>query len=156
MPAILLVDDDENILNTYKEILELVGHKVHVAANPYKAIQIMKNQEIQLALLDYNLPNMTGTQLGHLIKKVDKKIEIIFISGETEIHEIVKGVKYDVCKVFSKPIDLEELILCIDGALGGESKICKPTKVKANTKPNQITRFIENVTQIPSGFSLKI
>ena len=156
MPIILLVDDDENILNTYQEILELVGHTVYTAGNPYKAIQIMKNQKIQLAILDYNLPHMTGTQLGHLINKMNESIEIVFISGETEIHEIVKGVNYKVCKVFSKPIELDELIECIDGALGGSSTICEPSKVESNVKPNQVSRFIKNITQTPSSFSINI
>ena len=73
---ILLVDDDDNILETYEEILEIVGYKVYPAANPYRALQIMKKQDIQLAILDYNLPNMTGTQLGHLIKKINKSIHL--------------------------------------------------------------------------------
>lgn len=156
MSDILLVDDDENILNTYQEILELVGHTVHTAANPYKAIQIMKKQDIQLAILDYNLPNMTGTQLGHLITKMNKSIEVIFISGTPEIHEIVKDVSYKVCKVFSKPIELEQLIQCIDGALGGSSPICKPSASKTSAKPNQVSRFIQNITQIPSGTNIRI
>jgi two-component system phosphoglycerate transport system response regulator PgtA len=156
MPNILLVDDDENILDTYQEILELVGYTVYTAENPYKAIQIMKKEEIQLAILDYNLPNMAGTQLGHLIKKINKSIEVIFISGTPEIHEIVKGVNYSVCKVFSKPLELEQLIQCIDGALGGAGTICKPSAGKTSAKPNQVSRFIENITQIPSGINIRI
>ena len=89
----------------------------------------------------------------YIIKKINKSIEVIFISGTPEIHEIVKDVNYNVCKVFSKPLELEQLIQCIDGALGGSSTICKPS---ARVKPNQISKFIENITQIPPGIYIRI
>ena len=76
---ILLVDDDETILDTYQVILEMEGYTVHTASNPYKAIQIIQDQDIQLAILDYNLPNMTGTELGRLVKKFNQSIVIMFI-----------------------------------------------------------------------------
>jgi DNA-binding NtrC family response regulator len=146
---ILLVDDDKLILETYKTILELEGYNVHTAPNPYKAIQIIKNQYIQLAILDYNLPNMTGTQLGRLIKKAQKSTEVMFISGTAEIHEIAKTVNYDVCKVFSKPIDLELLIQTIKSTLGETGVTSMPSVEKSVEKqaPNLVSRLIENIVQ---------
>jgi len=143
---ILLVDDDEMILETYKAILEHEGHIVHTASNPYKAIQIINNHDIQLAILDYNLPSMTGTQLGHLIKKAQKFTEVMFISGNSEIHEIVKTVSYDVRKVFSKPIDLELLIQTINSTLG-ETESTVEGKFIEKQIPNMVSRLIDNIIQ---------
>jgi DNA-binding NtrC family response regulator len=143
---ILLVDDDEMILETYKAILEHEGHIIHTASNPYKAIQIINNHDIQLAILDYNLPSMTGTQLGHLIKKAQKFTEVMFISGNSEIHEIVKTVSYDVRKVFSKPIDLELLIQTINSTLG-ETESTVEGKFIEKQIPNMVSRLIDNIIQ---------
>ena len=146
---ILLVDDDETILDTYKVILEIEGYTVHTASTPYKAIQIIQNQDIQLAILDYNLPNMTGTQLGRLIKKNKQSTVIMFISGNSEIHEIAKKVKYDVCKVFSKPIDIEQLIHTIKSTMGETWNSTMPSIRKdVKQEPNQFSRFVENITKI--------
>ncbi len=130
---ILLVDDDETILDTYQVILEMEGYTVHTASNPYKAIQIIQDQDIQLAILDYNLPNMTGTELGRLVKKSNQSIVIMFISGNSEIHELVKKVKYDVYKVFSKPIELEQLLLTVKSTMGELRDSVKPRIRMAET-----------------------
>ncbi len=107
---ILLVDDDELLLETYKYILEIDGYKVYDASNPYKALNIIEKQEIQLAILDYNLPYMTGTQLGHLINKTQTDTKIMFISGNSMIHELVNETDYKVHGVLSKPIAIEHLM----------------------------------------------
>ena len=123
--------------------------QVHTASTPYKAIQIIQNQDIQLAILDYNLPNMTGTQLGHLIKKNKQSTVIMFISGNSVIHELVKKVNYDVCKVFSKPIDIEQLIHTIKSTMDETRNSTMPSIRKAvKQEPNQFSRFVENITKI--------
>jgi len=147
---ILLVDDDETILDTYQVILEMEGYTVHTASNPYKAIQIIQDQDIQLAILDYNLPNMTGTELGRLVKKFNQSIVIMFISGNSEIHELVKKVKYDVCKVFSKPIELEQLLLTVKSTMGELRDSVMPSiRMAENIQtPNKFSRRVENITKI--------
>ena len=108
--SILLVEDDEILLRTYQSILEIDGYNVYAASDPYKALKLIENHNIHLAILDYNLPYMTGTQLGHLIKKTKENIKIMFISGNSKIHELVKDTKYEVCSVLIKPVSLEHLM----------------------------------------------
>ena len=115
---VLLVDDDEIIRETYKTVLEIEGFTVHTASSPFKAIQIIRNQDFQLAILDFNLPQMTGIQLGHLIKKAHESTAIMLVSGVPEIHELAKKVDYKICKVFSKPVDLGLLIQAVKSTLG--------------------------------------
>jgi DNA-binding NtrC family response regulator len=145
---ILLVDDDENLLKSFQLLLESQGHIVNVAANPYTALQIIKENDINLAILDYNLPYMTGTQLGHLIKKIKKSTSIMFISGNPEIHEIAKGVKYDVCTVLSKPINPDLLSQSVDVTLYGATTSLSSQRKVAVKEPNQVTRFINNITKL--------
>ena len=154
---ILLVDDDETMLDTYQTILEMEGYTVHTASTPYKAIHIIKNQDIQLAILDYNLPNMTGTQLGRLVKKINHSTVIMFISGNPKIHDLVDKVNYDVCKVFSKPIELEQLIQTIKSTMGKSRDSVMPNIRKTDNiqTPNQLSRRVENITKIFSLTSIQ-
>ena len=140
---ILLVDDDEIILDTYKTILEIDGHIVFEAPNPYKALQILKKHDIHLAILDYNLPYMTGTQLGHLIKKTQESTMIMFISGNSAIHELVKEAKYTVYSVLSKPIEIELLIQTVNDIIGETCTPYSTGKPIAKLKRNKLTHMIE-------------
>ncbi len=157
MTNILLVDDDEIIIETYKAILEIEGYTVHTALNSYKAIQIIQNLDIQLAILDYNLPNMTGTQLGHLVKKAQESTEIMFISGNPKIHELVKEVNYSVCKVFSKPLDLGQLVNTVKSimSLNGEPYTPSISTSVEKLNPIRISRLVENITQTFPNISIQ-
>lgn len=147
---ILLVDDDEDILKSFRLLLESQGYTVNTAVNPYTALQIMKENDINLAILDYNLPYMTGTQLGHLIKKIKKTTPVMFISGNPEIHEIAKKVKYDVYTVLSKPISPDLLIQSVDITLSGTNTSISSLPNVVVKETNKVTRLINNITKILS------
>jgi len=93
---------------------------------------------------------MTGTELGRLVKKFNQSIVIMFISGNSEIHELVKKVKYDVCKVFSKPIELEQLLLTVKSTMGELRDSVMPSiRMAENIQtPNKFSRRVENITKI--------
>lgn len=147
MSNILLVEDDEIILDTYKTILEIEGYTVFDTPDPYKALQIIQKQEIQLAILDYNLPKMTGTQLGHLINKAQSSAEIIFISGHPQIHEIVKEVDYKVYKVFSKPINIEEFVHSIKARIDSKETLEVQDKQIKQVGIQRISKIISGINQ---------
>lgn len=62
-PRILIVEDDENIRETMKNILEQKGYETDAAETGAEAEQKLKNKFFNLALLDIKLPDMEGTQL---------------------------------------------------------------------------------------------
>ncbi len=150
---ILLVDDDELLLETYKAILEIDGYKVHEALNPYKALQIIDKQEIQLAILDYNLPYMTGIQLGHLINKTQADTKIMFISGNSMIHEISKEADFMVHGVLSKPIAIEHLMGTVKNLTSETNTPHRKNKPKVETRNTH--RIREVVEPIISKLNLK-
>lgn len=139
--SILLVDDDEFILVTYKALLELEGYHVLEATNPYKALQIVEKNKINLAILDYNLPNMNGIQLGHLIHKLQEEAKIMFISGNESINELVKDAKYSVSAVLCKPIEPSHLTNTVKSLTGEPEPPTEKPKQEANKVQNLIRLF---------------
>ncbi len=102
-------------------------------------MQIVNNDDaiIHLAILDYNLPQMTGIQLGHLLKKSNESIKIMFFSGNPDINELVCDIKYETCLVLTKPISIENYIQAVNAVLDEPMKELSKDRVKIELK-NQV------------------
>jgi two-component system response regulator ChvI len=119
---ILLVDDDPDILLTFKEGLEehdvdksrlFDGAKIQVDtfADPKKALSSFKAGVYDLLLLDIRMPDMNGFELYEELKKIDDKPKVCFITAYELYYEALKKdfPKLDVGCFIKKPISIEDL-----------------------------------------------
>lgn len=111
--GILLVDDDPDLLDVFRMILEDEGYTVYTENTVDKAKAIAVEHEIQLAVIDCVLPDIHRDQVAKTLKKIDEKLNIIFLSGYTQVFEEGAGFEYDDCRVFHKPVDPEVLLSTI-------------------------------------------
>ena len=83
---ILLVDDDKDVLNLIRDILETHGYTVLPVNNPLTAIDVFKKQasNIQLIITDILMPLMEGNELIKTIKEIKPEVKIIAVSGYTD------------------------------------------------------------------------
>ena len=114
---ILLVDDDMASLEVLGEVLTRAGYDAVSAETGYEALEIVREASIDLALLDFNLPDTTGAELFQQIKRFQPSVPAIIMSANTS-----QGVKFDVFEAgaytfISKPIDLPQLLRFVDRAL---------------------------------------
>lgn len=114
---ILLVDDDIASLEVLGEVLTRAGYDAVSAESGYEALEIIREASIDLALLDFNLPDTTGAELFQQIKQFRPGVPAIIMSANTS-----QGVKFDVFDAgaytfISKPIDLPQLLGCVSRAL---------------------------------------
>jgi two-component system cell cycle sensor histidine kinase/response regulator CckA len=84
--TILVVDDEEDVLDYIKDILETYGYKVMPTNNPLFAIDIFKGlaEEIQLVITDNIMPLMEGKELIKNLKAIKPDIKIVAVSGYSE------------------------------------------------------------------------
>jgi CheY-like chemotaxis protein len=122
---ILLVDDDHDILFTFKEGLEenddavvdksrlFGGAKIQVDtfADPKEALSSFKAGVYDLLLLDIRMRNMNGFELYEELKKIDGKPKVCFITAYELYYEALKKdfPKLDVGCFMKKPISIEDL-----------------------------------------------
>ena len=109
---ILIVDDDMNYVNLLQIFLEGDGFKVMTSYRGKQALNIMLNEKIDLVLLDYQMPEMTGFEVLDYMNNngFETKIPVIMVSAnyEKEVFDLAfaKGVKDFVYK----PLLLEDLL----------------------------------------------
>jgi DNA-binding response OmpR family regulator len=78
---ILIVDDDQDVIMSFKVALEDYGFKVDGYNNPLLALSNFKPYSYDLLLIDIRMPNMTGFELSLKIRKADPDVKICFITA---------------------------------------------------------------------------
>lgn len=78
---ILLVDDEYRILFTLKAILQKQGYEVHGCVYGHEAMAAISNEEFDLAILDYVLPDCHGDKVAAKLKEKNPSIPIVFITA---------------------------------------------------------------------------
>src|SRR4051812_19849016 len=78
---ILVVEDNQQLLHTICEMLEVLGHHVRACMTAEEALQALDERNFTVLLTDINLPEMSGIELATLVTKIKPAIRIIFASG---------------------------------------------------------------------------
>jgi len=116
-PPILIVDDDEDILELYKLILEDEGYRVDTAKNGKEALEKALKNSYYLALLDFVLPDIKGTEIATELCIKQKITKILFITGYSHIFDFIDPIYKQKCKVLLKPVSGETLVESVREAL---------------------------------------
>lgn len=110
---ILIVDDDSDVLITFKTALECNDYTVDAFTNPLKAISNFKANIYDLLLLDLRMPVMDGFELYDEIKKIDNKVKVCFMSAYDVNYQALRSIftSPDIGESFiKKPIKIPDLI----------------------------------------------
>lgn len=107
--SILLVDDDKDILELFKMTLLEEGYDVETAVNGLEALSKIKEHKYDVAVLDMVLPDIQGDKLALEIKKHRDSVNIIFITGYTNMVNCINSLPIDVSDILLKPITHEKL-----------------------------------------------
>jgi len=107
---ILVVDDDENIRNTMKTILEDEGYIVDSAANGRDAIKRTEETAYNVALIDIRLPDMEGVELLKLMRDAVPKTRKIMVTGYPSMQNAVAALNKNADAYLIKPVDIEKLL----------------------------------------------
>lgn len=108
---ILLVDDEIEILNTYRKLLSDLGHEVLTATSGQEAFVIIKENADHLACVisDYSMPDDNGMELRKQMLQDYKDVPFILISGHITRETAMKAVEFKINAFLEKPFDLKKL-----------------------------------------------
>ena len=123
--TILLVDDEPDVLATFKTFLLEGGYSVEAFDDPYSALQAFARSKIghfDLVILDIRMPSMNGLQLYRRLKAIDPDIKIVFLTAldaADELVSVLDGIRS--VDVMTKPIYGRHFLQKIRTYVGGLS-----------------------------------
>jgi response regulator RpfG family c-di-GMP phosphodiesterase len=117
-PKVLLVDDEESILNSLRRLLRGQPYEVLLATSGAQALEIMRQQSIDLVMSDARMPNMDGaTLLAHIQQRYPDTIRIM-LTGYADPSAIIKAINEgQIHRYISKPWHDEEMLLTLRQSL---------------------------------------
>lgn len=100
---LLVVDDDANLRESARDILEDAGHAVHVAGTLAEARQVLDQFGADVLLIDFNLPDGKGPELIPHAKAGHPSIQVILMTGE--LPAATSADASQIKAVLTKPVD---------------------------------------------------
>ncbi len=135
---IVVVDDEPDIRDTVRDYLELKGYRVSCAADGKELRALVERSELDLALLDINMPGEDGLSLARFLRET-RDIGIIFLTASVDTVDRIVGLEIGADDYIPKPFDLRELHARIKAVL---RRIKSPAK-KSNVGSDGAVQFGE-------------
>lgn len=109
-PAVLVVEDEPDIRETLRDVLEMEGYRVRCAANGKEALDVLSEMRPKLILLDLMMPVMSGYEL---LQRLRESAELSSIPV-TVVSAIADRVQIRDTLILRKPVDLDLLLHVVD------------------------------------------
>ncbi len=117
MAKLLVVDDEINIIKTLGSILQDEDHIVYSCRTGEEAMEFLRMNDVDLAILDVWLPDVDGIDLLERIKGMYPDVAVVMISGHGSIDIAVKSTKLGAYDFIQKPLAMERIITSVNNAL---------------------------------------
>ncbi|NOZ55795.1 MAG: sigma-54-dependent Fis family transcriptional regulator [Calditrichaeota bacterium] len=117
MKRVLVVDDEEDILQLFTELLQRWGYEPVTARNGVEALDKFRSQQIDLIVSDLKMPEMDGLELLQHIRSIDSRVPVLVLTGYPTVETAVKAIQEGAYDYLMKPVNPEELRFRIEKAL---------------------------------------
>jgi two-component system response regulator ArlR len=107
---ILVIEDEVGISNFLSQGLEEEGYTIEVATDGLKGLEKATTKAVDLILLDWMLPGISGLEVCKKIREKNQKVPIIFLTAKDTIQETIEGLKAGANDYIKKPFSFDELL----------------------------------------------
>ena len=114
MSKVLIVDDEELLRTMINDFLTMLDYEVIEAENGDEAFDKTLSENPDIIISDINMPSMGGIELLKKVKKLERKIPVILITGVSIEKAREEAEKYEADGFFSKPFKMKVLISRIE------------------------------------------
>ena len=114
---ILVVDDEEIVIKSCMRILADEEFQVEAVQDGRAALRKVEENPYDVMILDIMMPNMDGLEVLRRVKETHPNVDVIMVTGLSQIHTAVQAMKLGAFDYISKPFEPDELRLVVQRAL---------------------------------------
>jgi DNA-binding NtrC family response regulator len=114
---LLVVDDEDDLRDLLKTVLTKTGYEIRTASDGEEAIRILKTNEFDVALLDIQMPKVTGLQVLKHINQHSPKTRAIILTGYADLKNAMEAREFGAKDFISKPYRLDDILSTIERVL---------------------------------------
>ena len=122
VPQILVIDDEPDLCYLLEDILGEEGYEVITTPDGFEGIKRNEDSNPDLILLDLKMPQMGGIETLRRIRKKDKDVIVIILTGYGDAETVRDAADLDVYEYISKPFKNHDIISVIEEALASREK----------------------------------
>src|SRR6187549_1972353 len=126
IPRVLIVDDDPGQRSLLDSFLRSQGFDTVVATSGERALETLRTEKFSMMISDVRMPGMSGLETLRRARQEHATLPVLLVTAYTDIREAVGAMRDGAVNYLGKPIDLDELLANVQGALG----LTKETSVR--------------------------
>ena len=127
--TVLIVEDDRNIADLLRLYLEKESYEVAIAHDGLRGVELFREKQPSLVLLDLMLPGMDGSAVCRTIRS-ESKTPIIMLTAKSETEDKVAGLKSGADDYITKPFEMKEVLARIEAVLRRASGVTTEKKAR--------------------------
>ncbi|MDO8468265.1 MAG: response regulator transcription factor [Candidatus Peribacter sp.] len=155
---ILLIEDQQKLADNIRQFLTLEHYAVTVAHDGKEGFEKAMTQEVDLLILDINLPGMDGYLICSMLRKQKKDMPILMLTARTGQQEIVHGLNLGADDYLGKPFDLDELLARVRALLRRQTTEKQPhltvRSIVLDTNTHEVTKEEKKINLSPKEYAL--
>lgn len=148
MKSILVIDDEHEICESIKMILEYEDYSVDYTTDSNKGMQKLEYGSYDVLLLDIQMPGKNGFEILSWLKEKENEIRVIMISAHASVQNAVTATKLGAFDFLEKPIDRDKLLISVRNASEQSNLIKENKKLKKELSSTEV--IIGNSSAIKS------
>lgn len=142
MATVLVIDDQQSVRKSFREVLEYESFTVLEAEDGQKGLDILAANLVDVVLCDIKMPKMDGMEFLDLALAGGFEMPIIMISGHGNIETAVDSIKKGAYDFIQKPIDLPRLLVTLRNALDKKTLITETKQLKKKLSKSKAKEII--------------
>lgn len=127
--SLLLVEDDARVADFLKRGLAAEGYRVSVATSGEQGLDLLREAQFGLVILDVMLPRMSGIEVCQQLRAERSAVPVLMLTAMDTVQDRVQGLRCGADDYLTKPFAFEELLARLEALLRRPSQLVAPSNV---------------------------